>query len=137
MIGSLRDNFSFYPLFHFPPNIHSVKKSKAFFVCYLTICHVQKSLIPSCRDEFNRLVELLNSRAVDLPNVEQGKENTNLTSRKNDEGLVIAQGLPKVSNERRHEESKGAIWGSSTPLGLSNVSIATCRFELFPFNGGL
>ncbi|KAL1348724.1 uncharacterized protein [Arachis hypogaea] len=73
------------------------------------------------RDEFNRLVELLNSRLVDPPNVEQGKQNANLTSQKHDEEFSIAQRFLKVSDARRHVESKGAIWESPTPLGLSNV----------------
>ncbi|XP_061344440.1 nuclear pore complex protein NUP1 [Gastrolobium bilobum] len=73
------------------------------------------------RDEYNRLVEVLNSRAIDLSNVEEGKENTNLTSRRDDEGLAMTPGLSKISNEQRHDESNGAIWGSSTPLSLSKV----------------
>ncbi|XP_020207716.1 nuclear pore complex protein NUP1 isoform X1 [Cajanus cajan] len=73
------------------------------------------------RDEFDRLVAVLNSRMTDVSNVEQGKENTNLTSRKDDEGLAMAHRLPKFSNEQRHEESTGAIWGTSTPLGPSKV----------------
>ncbi|KAE9604467.1 hypothetical protein Lal_00031945 [Lupinus albus] len=73
------------------------------------------------RDEFSRLVEVLNSRAIDLPNVEKGKENNNLASRKDHQELALAHRLPKVSNERRHEELNGAIWGNSTPLGLSKV----------------
>ncbi|XP_028237497.1 nuclear pore complex protein NUP1-like isoform X2 [Glycine soja] len=71
------------------------------------------------RVEFDRLVAVLNSRVMDLSNVEQGKEITNLSSRKDDEGLAMTRGLPKVSNEQRLEESTGAIWGTSTPLGLS------------------
>lgn len=86
-------------------------------------------MIHSCRDEFNRLVEVLNSRAIDPPNVEKGKENKNLTSKKDHEELPMAQGIPKVSNERRHEELNGAIWGNSTPVGLSKVSIPTCRLN--------
>ncbi|MED6186089.1 hypothetical protein PIB30_063436 [Stylosanthes scabra] len=73
------------------------------------------------RDEFNHLVEVLNSRVVDLPNVEQGKENANLTYQKHDEEFSISQGILKVSDARRHEELKGAIWESPTPLGRSNV----------------
>ncbi|GAU50536.1 hypothetical protein TSUD_135690 [Trifolium subterraneum] len=71
------------------------------------------------RDEFNHIVGLLNSRAIDVSNVEQGKEHTNLTSRQDDGGLVVADKLPKVLNERRHEESNGVIWESSTPSSMS------------------
>ncbi|KAK7327735.1 hypothetical protein VNO77_21825 [Canavalia gladiata] len=73
------------------------------------------------RDEFDRLVEVLNSRAMDLSSVEQGKGNTNLTANKDDHGLAMVHTFPKVSDERRHEELTGAIWGTSTPLGLSKV----------------
>ncbi|KAH1188309.1 Nuclear pore complex protein NUP1 [Glycine max] len=73
------------------------------------------------RDEFDRLVAVLNLRVMDLSNVEQGKKITNLSSRKDDEGIALPHELPKVSNEQRLEESTGAIWGTSTPLGLSKV----------------
>ncbi|TKY73162.1 Nuclear pore complex protein NUP1 [Spatholobus suberectus] len=73
------------------------------------------------RDEFDRLVAVLNSREMDLSNVERGKENTNLTSRKDDVGFAMAHALPKVSNEQRHKESTGVICRTSTPLGLSKV----------------
>lgn len=72
-------------------------------------------------------MEVLNSRAIDVSDVEEGKEPTNLTFRQADEGLVATHNVPQVSNERRNEESNGAIWGSSTPFCLSKVSIAsTC-----------
>jgi len=66
------------------------------------------------------MVEILKSRAIDVSNVEEGKEHTNLTSRQDDGGLVAAHKLPKVFNERRHEESNAAIRSSSTP-GMSKV----------------
>lgn len=59
---------------------------------------------------------------MDLSNVKQGKENTSLTSRKDPEFLAMAHGLPNVSNEQRQEESTGAMWGTSTPFGVSKVS---------------
>ncbi|KAL2340462.1 hypothetical protein Fmac_008402 [Flemingia macrophylla] len=73
------------------------------------------------RDEFDRLVAVLNSRMMDISNVEQGKENTTLTSMKDDEGLAMAYRLPNFSNEQRHEESTRAILGTSTPLHPSKV----------------
>lgn len=68
-------------------------------------------------------MEVLNSREINVSNAEQEQEHTNLTSRQDDEGIALAHRLPKVSNERRHEESNGAIWGNTTPLCLSKVSI--------------
>ncbi|CAK8569025.1 unnamed protein product [Lathyrus sativus] len=87
------------------------------------------------RDEFDHLVEVLNSRAIDVASVEQG--NTNLTPRQDDRGLVVAHKLPKVFNERRHEESNGAIRGSSTPfmskvrgeIGASPIDIARAYMD--------
>ncbi|KEH38489.1 hypothetical protein MtrunA17_Chr2g0313971 [Medicago truncatula] len=84
------------------------------------------------RDEFNHIVEILNSRAIDVLNVEQGNGHTNLTSRQDDGGVLAARKLPKVFNERKHEESNAAIQGSSTPcmskgwdeIGASPVEIA-------------
>ncbi|KAI5441219.1 hypothetical protein KIW84_010611 [Lathyrus oleraceus] len=90
------------------------------------------------RDEFNHLVEVLNSRAIDVASVEQGKEHTHLTPRQDDGGLVVAHKLPKVFNERRHEESNGAIRGSSTPsfmskgrgeIGASPIDIARAYMD--------
>lgn len=111
-----------YPPFLSLPNISLVKK----IICLLSMdVPCLKTLIPSCRDEFDRLVAVLNSRVMDLSNAEQRKENKNLTSRKDDEGLAVRHGFLKVSHEQRHEESTGAIWGTSTPPGLSKVSTAT------------
>ncbi|XP_045789658.1 nuclear pore complex protein NUP1 [Trifolium pratense] len=89
------------------------------------------------RDEFDHIVGLLNSRAIDVSNGEQRKENTNLTSRQDDGGLVVADKLPKVFNERRHEESNGVIRESSTPcvskgrdeFGASPVEIARAYMD--------
>ncbi|KAK7281650.1 hypothetical protein RIF29_09824 [Crotalaria pallida] len=73
------------------------------------------------RDEFNHLVGVLNSRAIDLHNVEKGKQNIQLASREDHKELALTQGLPKVSNEPRHEKLNGVIWGNSTPLRPSKV----------------
>ncbi|KAL5100938.1 hypothetical protein RYX36_005265 [Vicia faba] len=90
------------------------------------------------RDEFNHLVEVLNSRAIDVTSVEQGKEHTNLTSRQDDGGLVVAHKLPKVFNEQRHGESNRAMRGSSTPsfmskgrgeIGASPIDIARAYMD--------
>lgn len=79
-------------------------------------------------------MEVLNSRAIDVASVEQGKEHTHLTPRQDDGGLVVAHKLPKVFNERRHEESNGAIQGSSTPSFMSKVcEHCMYLFELFTF----
>lgn len=62
---------------------------------------------------------------------EHGKENTNLTTGKDDGKLAMASMLPKVSSEQRHQELNGAIPVGSSPLGFSKVSIATCLNHLF------
>ncbi|XP_057436015.1 nuclear pore complex protein NUP1 [Lotus japonicus] len=73
------------------------------------------------RDEFNHLVEVLNSRVMDPAIDEHGKENTNLTTGKDDGKLAMASMLPKVSSEQRHQELNGAIPVGSSPLGFSKV----------------
>ncbi|XP_027331259.1 uncharacterized protein LOC113846789 isoform X4 [Abrus precatorius] len=70
------------------------------------------------RDEFDHLVKVLNSRAMDLSYVERGKENANLISRKDDSGLAMAHVLPTVSDEQRQEVLTGTIRGSPSPFGL-------------------
>ncbi|KAK4257398.1 hypothetical protein QN277_006991 [Acacia crassicarpa] len=72
------------------------------------------------RDEVYRLMEIINSRARDLPNVVQGEENARLTVRNDNKDLVVSHD-PKMSNEQRHEDLNGALWGSSTPLEMSKV----------------
>jgi hypothetical protein len=79
-------------------------------------------------------VGLLNSRAIDVSNVEQGKEHANLTSRQDGGGIVVPDKLPKVFNERRHEESNGVIGESSTPSCMSKVcELCMYLFKLFTF----
>ncbi|KAI4344141.1 hypothetical protein L6164_011407 [Bauhinia variegata] len=73
------------------------------------------------RDEINHLMEILNSRTVDTPNVEQGRENQSLTAKNDDKSLVVTQRVSKISNEQKLGELNGAIWGRSTPLGQSKV----------------
>ncbi|KAI4335707.1 hypothetical protein L6164_014329 [Bauhinia variegata] len=73
------------------------------------------------RDEINHLVEILNSRTVDIPNVEHVRENQSLTAKNDDEVFVVTHQVSKTSNEQKHGELNGAIWGSSTPLVQSKV----------------
>ncbi|KAI9117116.1 hypothetical protein K1719_011282 [Acacia pycnantha] len=72
------------------------------------------------RDEVHRLMEIINSRTRDFPNVVQGEENARLTVRNDNKDLVVSHDL-KMSNEQRHEDLNGALWGSSTPLERSKV----------------
>ena len=78
-------------------------------------------------------MEILNSRAINVSNVEQGKGHTNLTSRQDDGGVVAARKLPKVFNERKHEESNAAIQGSSTPCMSKVCEHCMYLFEPFKF----
>ncbi|XP_028753908.1 LOW QUALITY PROTEIN: nuclear pore complex protein NUP1 [Neltuma alba] len=73
------------------------------------------------RDEIHRLMEIIKSRAGDLPNAVQGEENVSLTVRNDNKDLILSHDIPKMSNEQRHEDLSGALWGSSTPLERSNV----------------
>ncbi|KAF7806397.1 nuclear pore complex protein NUP1 [Senna tora] len=78
------------------------------------------------REEVNRLMEIINSKAGDLPNAEQGKQSASLTSRKDDKGLLVEHEFPKISNELRQGELNGTVWGSSTPLDQSKVQDDIC-----------
>ena len=70
----------------------------------MLLVNLLEELLPfvtsSCRDEVNRLMEILNSKVTDLPNIELQKENAILTARKDDKGLLVEHGLQKLSNEQ-------------------------------------
>lgn len=73
-------------------------------------------------------MEIINSRASDLSNVVQGEENASLTVR-NDNKALVGSHDSKMSNEQRHEDLTGALWGISTPLERLKVGSATCLFK--------
>lgn len=73
------------------------------------------------RDEVHRLMEIINLRASELPNVVQGEENASLTVRNDNKGIVVSHDDPNISNEQKHEDLTGALWGSSTRLDRSKV----------------
>lgn len=64
------------------------------------------------RDEINRLMEILHSRAINLPNVEQEKEHSSMTAR--DVGRPAAAiECSRKSTEEKREDINTAIWGTS------------------------
>lgn len=64
------------------------------------------------RDEISRLMEILHSRAVNLPNVEQEKEHSSMTAR--DVGRPAAAiECSRKSTEEKREDINTAIWGTS------------------------
>ncbi|XP_054820772.1 nuclear pore complex protein NUP1-like [Prosopis cineraria] len=73
------------------------------------------------RDEVHHLMEIINLRASELPNVVQGEENASLTVRNDNKGIVVSHDDPNISNEQKHEDLTGALWGSSTRLDRSKV----------------
>ncbi|PNY10471.1 nucleoporin-like protein [Trifolium pratense] len=90
-------------------------------------------------DEFDHIVGLLNSRAIDVSNGEQRKENTNLTSRQDDGGLVVADKLPKGRDEfgaspveiaRAYMDSRASEAGPSSKNMIQTVeSTMLCNGE--------
>ncbi|XP_061964680.1 uncharacterized protein LOC133689002 [Populus nigra] len=81
------------------------------------------------RDEINHLMEILHSRVVDFPNVEQEKEHLSVIAR--DVGRpATAIEYSRKSTEEKHENLKTAIWGKSIPLVKSTSH--SCQMMLEP-----
>ncbi|KAG5226104.1 nuclear pore complex protein [Salix suchowensis] len=64
------------------------------------------------RDEINRLMEILHSRAVNFSNVEQEKEHSSMTARDVERPAAGIEYSRKSSEEKR-EDFNTAIWGTS------------------------
>lgn len=78
----------------------------------------------------NRLMEIINSRAVKLPNLEEEKMTGTMAAAAEAEGPLSTHeisNIPFVKNE----EDKTKSWGISTPLLQSVVSVTIlCFFGL-------
>ncbi|KAF3453713.1 hypothetical protein FNV43_RR04154 [Rhamnella rubrinervis] len=66
------------------------------------------------RVEINRLMEIIKSRAVELPNLEREEKAGGAEA----EGPLATHQIPKMSFEKNHEDKPG-LWGISTPLPQS------------------
>lgn len=90
---------------------------------------ISKFSLSLCRDEINHLMEILHSRVVDFPNVEQEKEHLSVIAR--DVGRpATAIEYSRKSTEEKHENLKTAIWGKSIPLVKSTVSRTNLHNQL-------
>ncbi|CAK7345476.1 unnamed protein product [Dovyalis caffra] len=74
------------------------------------------------RDEINRLMEILHSRAVDFPNVEQEKEYSSLIARDVERPAAAIEYSRKSTDEKREDLNTG-IWGTSKIQGKRYSSV--------------
>ncbi|XP_050369418.1 nuclear pore complex protein NUP1 [Argentina anserina] len=72
------------------------------------------------RDEVNRLMEIIQSKTVELPTVVHGKEKLGNTAGGEAKGPVVIHTVPKVLSRDTQEERSKAIWGTSTHLPQSS-----------------
>ncbi|XP_024181946.1 nuclear pore complex protein NUP1 isoform X3 [Rosa chinensis] len=71
------------------------------------------------RDEVNRLMDIIQSKAVEHPTVGHEKVKKGITAGGEAKGPVNAHAVPKASSGEIQEDMSKAIWGTSTPLPLS------------------
>ncbi|KAL6226329.1 hypothetical protein ACLB2K_000291 [Fragaria x ananassa] len=71
------------------------------------------------RDEVNRLMEIIQSKAVEHPTMGHGKEKLSTTAGGEAKGTVITHAVPKALSGENREDMSKAIWGTSTPLPQS------------------
>ncbi|KAM1812506.1 hypothetical protein ACFX11_026442 [Malus domestica] len=70
------------------------------------------------RNEVNHLMEIIHSRAVELPNVDHKKKNQSFSAAEKAKWPVITDDIPKSSEEKQEDLNK-AIWATSAPLPQS------------------
>lgn len=125
----------------------SLKNGNLQFIFLLFLCrhffkfsflYVLSKISPSlCRDEVNRLMEVINSRAVELPNVE--KENKYQSRTPGGEtkapvetkGPAASQEIVEMTSERSQRDLHGSLWKTSTPLPQSIVRVAINLLLIF------
>lgn len=80
-----------------------------------------------CRDEVYRLLEIISSRAVELPSEEEIKKASMTAGEEPEEpeGPPVSHDNPKTFFEKNTEASNGAPWETSTPVPKSFVSVWT------------
>lgn len=100
-------------------------QSLSYYVLSYQSFLTPSNLIPSLsRDEVNHLMEILHSRAVEHPTVDCENRNQTIRTAEKGKGVVITDDFPKTSSEEKQEDLNKAIWGTSTPLPQSAVSVA-------------
>lgn len=76
-----------------------------------------------CRDEIDRLMEILNSRLVDIVDVDGEKKEPRLSIGGESKMNLLASGSPLTLIDGKQEDMNRAILGTSTPHLQSKVSI--------------
>lgn len=76
----------------------------------------------SIRVEINRLMEIIKSRAVEFPNLEREKKAHTMAGGAEAEGPSATHQIPKMLFDENQEDKPG-LWGISTPLPQSVVSV--------------
>ncbi|XP_061992181.1 nuclear pore complex protein NUP1 isoform X1 [Rosa rugosa] len=71
------------------------------------------------RDEVNRLMDIIQSKAVEHPIVGHEKEKKGITTGGEAKGPVNAHAVPKASSGEIQEDMSKTIWGTSTSLSQS------------------
>lgn len=75
----------------------------------------------------NRLMEIINSRAAKLPNLEEEKKTGTMAAGAEAEGPLSTHEISNISFDK-NQEDKTKSWGVSTPLPLSAVSVTILCF---------
>lgn len=84
----------------------------------------------TCRDEIHRLIEIIHSRAVDLP--EQEKKLLSTNAKGDAERPMVALENPRKSIEENQEDLSKTPWGTSTTPLQSSVSRVNCSDHFSP-----
>lgn len=75
-------------------------------------------------------MEIIQSKAVEFPTAGHEKETQSIAAGGEAGGPVITHAVPKVSSGENQEDMSKAIWGTSTPLPQSAVSVTFNFFSL-------
>ena len=76
-----------------------------------------------CRDEINRLTEILSSRVADLSNVDSEEKKLNMALKREGKGAVLVRENPRASIEEKKGDLDGARVDSLITLPQFAVSI--------------
>lgn len=74
-----------------------------------------------CRDEINRLMEIVHSRAIDLPEVELTNKHLTLTMREGAKHPTVALENPGQLIAVKQDDSIKSLPGTSSPILKSSV----------------
>lgn len=81
-----------------------------------------------CRDQFNHLIEILQSRTFDIPDVEPENKYVSMTVRDTERAISALESQRKSVNEKKEDLSK-ALRASSSTFLQSSVSKNNCCYH--------